>query len=797
MTDSTTILENMRALSVTAAANVGDPITTARINGIPNSGENFVQAQDGFHGIEFDDNVGDAAFIVEFDSASNVMTLRNLTSGEISSVTLGATAIALNETQVVNFDGLGATITLNSAFDKTADIDSAANYSATAAGGTLDEESVAILSATSGGSIALTSNVVNVDATTANSATLSIGDYSASGIDLTEPDLVTASLSDGTDVFTIEFVVTTAYSDTDAGGLEIDDLGAMIFAVAGIEPAPVTPTLIAEFSRVDTTLNSLSGADNRLEQADGIESISFDASVQDAAMLVSYDATTRALQINNLTAGLTQAVNVGNDIADGATRTISFADLGVTVVLNDDFDANSDIARKGADVTPGGGGEILQSSFQILNATSEAGLTFAGTSMTVDGTTANTATLTIDGFSAAGVDLSRPETTTATLTDGTDSFTVSFVVSRAFSDSDTATIDFAQVGQLVFADPVLPMIQRGGDLAEVFAGTVDDDIAFAGGGDDVISGAGGADDLRGQDGDDTLSGDAGEDSLFGGVGDDDLTGGDDADMLRGGGGIDTLDGGTGADRLYGDDGADVLTGGAGADLLKGGAGADIIRGDDDADEIFGGAGDDTISGGAGDDVVFGGDGEDDIDGGDGADEIFGEGDADDLEGGAGNDLIVGGGDADTIAGGDDNDTLNGNAGDDVIDGDAGNDRLRGGSDDDVLDGGAGADSLFGDNGIDILIGGAGADFLKGGAGADIFRYIDGAEGDRIADYEDGVDRIDFSFHSGANALGDLTIEAINGGADTRITITAEGTNANAVIVSGVDSSLFDGTDFIF
>lgn len=797
MSDSTTILENMRALSLLSAAQAGDPITSARINSIVSGSENFVQAQDGFQSIAFDDDVGDAAFILSFDATTNAMTLQNLTSGEFSSAALGATAIGQNETQTVRFDSLGATFELNSAFDKTSDIESGSSYSATTSGGAIDTDSVEVIFATRDGASGLITTGMNVDGTTANSAVLTIGGYSETGVDLTERGLVSATLTDGTDAFTIEFVVTDVFSDTDAGNLELGALGAMVFADAGIEPEAEIPTLIEEFSRVDTVLNTLNSSDNVLEQADGFESFSFDADVQEAAMLVSYDASSRVLRLDNLTDGLTEAVAIGGAIGVGSTRSISFADLGATVVLNDDFDDTSDIARKGATLVGGGSQEILLSSIEFENASSAGGLALTGTTLEFDGVTANSAVLTVGGFSETGVDLSRTGTKTATLTDGTDSFTISFVVTTAFSDTDTVTLDIGQIGQMVFSEPVLPMIQRGGALAEVFDGTADDDIAFAGGSDDDISGAGGADDLRGQDGDDTLAGEDGDDSLFGGLGNDTIAGGDGVDMLRGGGGNDILLGESGPDRLFGDDGDDTLSGGDDADFLKGGGGADDILGGGDADRIYGDAGNDTISGGAGDDVVFGGDGEDDIEGDDGADELYGEGDADDLDGGAGNDLIIGGGADDTISGGADNDTLNGNSGDDAIDGDGGNDRIRGGSDDDVLDGGAGADSLFGDNGADVLIGGAGADFLKGGAGADIFRYVDGAEGDRIADYEDGVDRIDFSFHSGVSALGDLTIEAINGGADTRITITAEGTNANAVLVSGVDSSLFDGTDFIF
>jgi Ca2+-binding RTX toxin-like protein len=59
-------------------------------------------------------------------------------------------------------------------------------------------------------------------------------------------------------------------------------------------------------------------------------------------------------------------------------------------------------------------------------------------------------------------------------------------------------------------------------------------------------------------------------------------------------------------------------------------------------------------------------------------------------------------------------------------------------------GGDGADNLYGDAGFDKLVGEAGADRLWGGAGADWFVFKGAGAlggGDRIEDFQDGVDRI--------------------------------------------------------
>jgi len=78
-------------------------------------------AADGFAKFQFDPGVGTANFTVDYTTADNVMTITNTTTGESQGVTLPtAGAIALNETESVDFSQLGVKLTLNSAFDKTA-----------------------------------------------------------------------------------------------------------------------------------------------------------------------------------------------------------------------------------------------------------------------------------------------------------------------------------------------------------------------------------------------------------------------------------------------------------------------------------------------------------------------------------------------------------------------------------------------------------------------------------------------------------------------------------------------------
>ncbi|MBC7739634.1 MAG: calcium-binding protein [Candidatus Saccharibacteria bacterium] len=92
-------------------------------------------------------------------------------------------------------------------------------------------------------------------------------------------------------------------------------------------------------------------------------------------------------------------------------------------------------------------------------------------------------------------------------------------------------------------------------------------------------------------------------------------------------------------------------------------------------------------------------------------------------------------------------------------GQSGNDQLTGGSASDALFGGDGLDTLRGGAGDDLLYGGLGRDVLTGNAGADVFVFERAGEvsvglvRDHIADFESGVDRIDFSFGAEQSFIG--------------------------------------------
>lgn len=397
-------------------------------------------------------------------------------------------------------------------------------------------------------------------------------------------------------------------------------------------------------------------------------------------------------------------------------------------------------------------------------------------------------------------------------------------------------------------------ITRGTDVGETINGTDGNDVIAAYGGIDSVNGLSGNDRLFGMDGGDALNGGSGNDQLWGMEGADALnggtgfdtayytnstagvaldvttggTGGDAAgdtftsierfvgsrfnDILDGGNsndilygylGNDIMNGGGGLDTLHGQDGDDTINGGSGSDRIYGGDGNDILNGGSGNDRIFGGDGTNTINGDAGNDTLFGGSGADAFDGGEGVDRVLystatsgvhvflsmggstGDGDAfldtftnvENIYGTHFNDIIVGDGDANLLVGLDGNDQING---------DDGNDRLIGGDGSDRLEGGNGNDTLVGQAGSDTFV-------FSGSFASNINFGID-----RIIDFTDGVDIIEFESVSLVMSFDFLTLEQV--GNDVHITEDESETGVISQWIVVVKNSLiadFSSADFTF
>jgi len=216
----------------------GSTRTITNLNGL-GAAANLIEAADGFHSISFGNSVGDARTIVAYDAANAMLTLTDLGTGQSQSVDIGASAIALNETQVVDFDHLDIVVTLNSAFDKTADIAPTGSFTAAGAGqGSVQASTIELIAATAGMQAAI-DPTVTISGASADNATLTLaGGFSASGVDLSSTGTHTVTLSDGTDSITVAFTVGTAFNDAATaagdGAFTVDGLGSLAYGTVNM-----------------------------------------------------------------------------------------------------------------------------------------------------------------------------------------------------------------------------------------------------------------------------------------------------------------------------------------------------------------------------------------------------------------------------------------------------------------------------------------------------------------------------------------------------------------------------------
>ncbi|MBV1865301.1 MAG: hypothetical protein KUG74_12845 [Rhodobacteraceae bacterium] len=114
-----------------------------------------------------------------------------------------------------------------------------------------------------------------------------------------------------------------------------------------------------------------------------------------------------------------------------------------------------------------------------------------------------------------------------------------------------------------------------------------------------------------------------------------------------------------------------------------------------------------------------------------------------MDGQGGDDLLLGQGGRDVVYGGAGNDIIKGGSGHDKLSGGKGEDILRGGKGNDKMQGDGGKDKIKGEAGNDQLDGGKGRDKLTGGAGEDTFVFKVGYGRDKITDFKDDIDTLQF------------------------------------------------------
>ena len=151
--------------------------------------------------------------------------------------------------------------------------------------------------------------------------------------------------------------------------------------------------------------------------------------------------------------------------------------------------------------------------------------------------------------------------------------------------------------------------------------------------------------------------------------------------------------------------------------------------------------------------------------------------------------------ANTLTGTSAANTIKGLGGNDKLYGKAGNDKLYGGTGSDGLVGDSGNDRLYGESGKDRLNGGSGNDILTGGSGADSFRFTGKWGADKIADFANGVDRIDL--RGNGLSFRELSIAQGHGDSDGKaddVIIKADG---QSIALLNVKVSLIGASDFLF
>ena len=159
--------------------------------------------------------------------------------------------------------------------------------------------------------------------------------------------------------------------------------------------------------------------------------------------------------MTDLTNGTSEGIDIGSTaIAQNATQEVRFDTIGASITLNDAFSKSTAISADGGSYSATvAGGTILATSVEITDATGSGAQGVTTNLLNIDGTTANAAVLSIGAYSgAATVDLSSTGVKTAQLTDGTNTFNISFQVSTAFSNTDAGDLAVDGLGTMVFAD---------------------------------------------------------------------------------------------------------------------------------------------------------------------------------------------------------------------------------------------------------------------------------------------------------------------------------------------------------
>ena len=219
ITDTGTVLSSLGLSTTNGAGNLRSGISSG----------NKVEVADGFSQILTDGSTEDSAYIITYDSASKVLTLTR-GDGETDTFTLTSTAIDAGATEVATFSKFGFTVTLDSNFNKAADITAAADTVSVTGTGVIDAASIRIFDS-QGDISAITSTTLTFGNLTAPAAltVTTVGGFSGT-LDASTTGVKTLSLTDGKgNELLVQLNVTTLFDGAEtAASIELHELENLI-----------------------------------------------------------------------------------------------------------------------------------------------------------------------------------------------------------------------------------------------------------------------------------------------------------------------------------------------------------------------------------------------------------------------------------------------------------------------------------------------------------------------------------------------------------------------------------------
>ena len=207
ISDSGTLLSDLGFSSTNGVASIS--------NGLASGSK--IESGDGFSLLNLANGEGDSAFLVSYDSSTEVLTLTR-GDGTSDAVALSSATIATGETETASFQKFGVSIVLDENFDKTTDITVDADVSSITGGtGVIDDSTISI-TGSSGDISGITTETLTFG-TLGVPSTISVTvDGFTGSFDGTTTGTKSVTLSDGTNTLDIEFDVTTVFSGLEVTG---------------------------------------------------------------------------------------------------------------------------------------------------------------------------------------------------------------------------------------------------------------------------------------------------------------------------------------------------------------------------------------------------------------------------------------------------------------------------------------------------------------------------------------------------------------------------------------------------